>query len=138
MMKLLYFQFFNLQLKNVYMLLLMKFYALSTFVTCSSFSKDFSLNGARVGVMYLGTTHICQMSSKINFLFLPSRNTQFILQQLISDHEWIRFYIALNRQRLTQRYTQVKLALEMIEGIKVRRSNAGFFIWADFKKSYAC
>lgn len=64
-------------------------YALSTFVTYSfqsilnyksllpdperthflwSFSKDFSLNGERVGVMYTGTTEICNQSSKINFL----------------------------------------------------------------------
>jgi 1-aminocyclopropane-1-carboxylate synthase len=130
-------------------------YALSTFLTCSfqsilnyrtllpdpdrthflwSFSKDFSLNGARVGVMYTGTKEICQLSSKINFLFVPSRNTQFMLQQLISDHEWIRYYIVSNRQRLTQRYTQVKLALETIEGVKVRRSHAGFFIWVDLRE----
>jgi aspartate/methionine/tyrosine aminotransferase len=91
------------------------------------------LNGARVGVMYAGTTDICQMSSKINFLFVPSRNTQYLLLQLISDREWIRSYIALNRQRLTERYIQVKLALEMIEGVKIRRSHAGFFIWLDLR-----
>jgi 1-aminocyclopropane-1-carboxylate synthase len=129
-------------------------YALSTFVTCSfqsilnyksllpdpdrthflwSFSKDFSLNGARVGVMYTGTIQMCNMSSKINFLFVPSRNVQFMLQQLISDHEWICAYIALNRKRLTQRYIQVKSILETIEGVKVRQSQAGFFIWVDLR-----
>jgi aspartate/methionine/tyrosine aminotransferase len=129
-------------------------YALSTFLTCSfqsilnyqsllpdpdrthflwSFSKDFSLNGARVGVMYTGTSHICQMSSKLNFLFVPSRIVQFMLHQLISDREWICSYIALNRQRLTQRYIQVKSALETIRGVKVRRSDAGFFIWMDLR-----
>lgn len=129
-------------------------YALSTFVNCPfrsilnyqsllpdpdrthflwSFSKDFSLNGARVGVMYVGTTDICHLSSKINFLFVPSRNTQYLLLQLISDREWTRSYIALNRQRLTERYRQVKRALEMIEGVKVRQSHAGFFLWLDLR-----
>lgn len=129
-------------------------YALSTFVTCSfqsilnyqfllpdsdrthflwSFSKDFCLNGARVGIMYTGTTQLCQISSKINFLFVPSRNTQYMLEQLMSDHEWIRWYISLNRQRLTQRYTQVTSTLETIQGVKVHRSQAGFFIWVDLR-----
>lgn len=66
-----------------------------------SFSKDFSLNGARVGVMYTGTSELCQMSSKLNFLLVPSRNVQFMLQQFISDRSWIRTYIQMNRQRLT-------------------------------------
>lgn len=130
-------------------------YALSTFTTCSfqsilnyqyilpdpdrthflwSFSKDFSLNGVRVGVMYMGTKELCQMSSKINFLFVPSRNTQYLLQQLISDHQWIDEYIQTNRKKLTEQYTQVKRALEMIQGVRVRRSRAGFFLWIDLRE----
>lgn len=129
-------------------------YALSTFADCSfrsilnyqlvlpdpdrthflwSFSKDFSLNGARVGVMYAGTTDLCHLARKINFLFVPSRNTQYLLLQLISDREWMHFYIRLNQQRLTERYRKVKSALEMIEGVKVRCSYAGFFIWLDLR-----
>ena len=129
-------------------------YALSTFADCPfrsilsyqlllpdpdrthflwSFSKDFSLNGARVGVMYAGTTDLCHLARKINFLFVPSRNTQYLLQQLISDREWMHFYITLNQRRLTERYRKVKAALEMIEGVKVRCSYAGFFIWLDLR-----
>ena len=84
--------------------------------------------------MYTGTTEICNQSSKINFLFVPSRMTQFMLEQLISDREWIRAYIALNRQRLTQRYMQVKSTLETCHGMKIRRSCAGFFIWIDLRE----
>lgn len=128
-------------------------YALSTFVTYSfqsilnynslpdpdgthflwSFSKDFSLNGARVGVMYTGTKEICNKSSKINFPMVPSRITQSMLEQFISDRQWIRAYIALNRQRLTQQYMDVKSTLETIPGVKIRPSCAALFIWMDLR-----
>ncbi|UJR13141.1 hypothetical protein I4U23_000165 [Adineta vaga] len=72
---------------------------------------DFSLNGLRVGVMYTSTSEICQMSSKLNFLLVPSRNVELML-----DRQWIQTYIQLNRQRLIERYRQVKTTLEMISG----------------------
>ncbi|CAF1339912.1 unnamed protein product [Rotaria sordida] len=99
-----------------------------------SFSKDFSLSGARVGIIYAGTAELCTKASKINFVLVPSRNIQYTFEQLIANREWIHAYIALNRQRLTHRYIQVKSTLETIEGVKIRQSHAGFFIWADLRE----
>lgn len=98
-----------------------------------SFSKDLSLSGARVGVMYMGTEEMCKVAAKVNFAFTPSRSIQYTFEQLVSDRKWMHAYIALNRQRLTRRYFHVKSSLEKIEGVKIRPSHGGLFIWADLR-----
>lgn len=97
-----------------------------------SFSKDFALSGARVGVMYTGTAGLCAAACMLNFLMAPSRPVQHTLATFLSDCTWIRSFITLNRSRLTERYMHVKAELEMM-GIRVRDSHAGFFIWGDLR-----
>ncbi|CAF3054074.1 unnamed protein product [Rotaria sp. Silwood2] len=62
-----------------------------------SFSKDFTLSGAHVGVMYVGTSELCSVASEFNFLLTPSRHIQAILTSLLADRTWLRSYIELNR-----------------------------------------
>ncbi|CAF1107471.1 unnamed protein product [Rotaria sp. Silwood1] len=97
-----------------------------------SFSKDFTLSGAHVGVMYAGTSDLCAIATNLNFFMVPSRVVQQTLTSLVADREWIRAYIALNRSRLTEKYKYVKSELESM-GIRVRNTQSGFFIWADFR-----
>ncbi|CAF1285829.1 unnamed protein product [Didymodactylos carnosus] len=100
-----------------------------------SFSKDFGLSGARLGVLYFGTEEICRKAQKLNYLFLPSRAIQMTLINLISDHEWVEVYIETNQRRLTEQYFYVINQLKLISNnrIQVYKSNAGFFIWANFQ-----
>lgn len=97
-----------------------------------SFSKDFTLSGARVGVIYAGIAELCDIATKFNFLLAPSRVVQQTLATFLTDREWIRSFIVLNRSRLTNKFLWVKSELELM-GISVRNSRAGFFIWADFR-----
>lgn len=99
-----------------------------------SFSKDFALSGLRMGVLYTGTDEMRSVSVPINFLQVPSSLAQETLAKLISDDEWLSYYINLNRERLTKRYSEVKQAIENIDKrIIVRPAHAAFFIWANFR-----
>ncbi|CAF4605594.1 unnamed protein product, partial [Rotaria sp. Silwood2] len=99
-----------------------------------SFSKDFSLSGLRVGVLYAGSKELCSAGSAANFIQVPSVIIQEITAKLLSDEQWIDSYIKLNRSRLTQQYEKVKNAIEDIDNrIVVRPAKAGFFIWTDFR-----
>jgi aspartate/methionine/tyrosine aminotransferase len=99
-----------------------------------SFSKDFALSGLRLGVVYVGSNEICVPASSINFIQVPSTIIQEIASELLSDDQWIDFYIKLNRSRLTEQYEKIKKKIENIDSrIFVRPSQAGFFIWTDFR-----
>ncbi|CAF2963934.1 unnamed protein product [Rotaria sp. Silwood2] len=99
-----------------------------------SLSKDFSLSGLRVGVLYAGSKELYSAGSAANFIQVPSVIIQEITAKLLSDEQWIDSYIKLNRSRLTQQYEKVKNAIEDIDNrIVVRPAKAGFFIWADFR-----
>jgi aspartate/methionine/tyrosine aminotransferase len=97
-----------------------------------SFSKDFTLSGTHVGVMYAGTAELCAIATRLNFFWTPARVVQQTLASLLADREWIRSYIELNRSRLTEKFQYVKLKLESM-GIQARDTHSGFFIWADFR-----
>lgn len=98
-----------------------------------SFSKDFSLSGLRIGVLYAGSKELCSCGEAVNFIQVPSAIVQEILAVLISDQQWIDSYIKLNRSRLTKQYKIWKKKIEDLDNrIYVRPAQAGFFIWADF------
>jgi aspartate/methionine/tyrosine aminotransferase len=99
-----------------------------------SFSKDFALSGLRIGVLYAGSKELCISGIGVNFIQVPSTIVQEILAVLISDQEWIDFYIKLNRSRLTEQYDKVTKKIKDIDKrIYIRPAKAGFFIWADFR-----
>jgi aspartate/methionine/tyrosine aminotransferase len=99
-----------------------------------SFSKDFALSGLRLGVLYGGSKELCKAGIGVNFIHVPSTIVQEILAAVISDQEWIDFYIKLNRLRLTEQYEKVTKKIKDIDKrIYIRPSKAGFFIWADFR-----
>ena len=99
-----------------------------------SFSKDFALSGLRLGVLYPGSSDVCVPAASINFIQVPSTIIQDFASEFLSDDQWIDSYIKLNRSRLTEQYEKVKKKIESIDSrISVRPSQAGFFIWADFR-----
>ncbi|UJR31173.1 hypothetical protein I4U23_018680 [Adineta vaga] len=99
-----------------------------------SFSKDFALSGTRVGVIYAGTTDICRVGSKLNFLLVPSIAIQITLKSILDDREWTNAYLKLNQVRLTEQYQKAKKKIEQIDTrIHVRDSQAGLFLWIDFR-----
>lgn len=95
-----------------------------------SFSKDFALSGTRVGVVYAGTSELCTLATKLNFLMTPSSTIQNTLSSMLSDSEWTRAYIRLNRRRLAEKYQAVKRKIEKLDKtIEVRNTAAGLFLW---------
>ncbi|CAF0756700.1 unnamed protein product [Didymodactylos carnosus] len=98
-----------------------------------AFSKDFSMSGVRVGVLY-SSIEVCMIASKVNFSFLPSGAVQGLMMSLLSDKEWTNRYVRTNKERLTEKFYSVKKQLELMSDgrIKVYEAQAGLFIWADF------
>ena len=62
-----------------------------------SFSKDFALSGLRLGVLYAGSKEIAVPAASINFIQVPSTIVQEVVAELLSDDQWIDWYIQLNR-----------------------------------------
>jgi aspartate/methionine/tyrosine aminotransferase len=61
----------------------------------------------------------------------PSAFLDYVASSLLEDHEFVRRYVAENRQRLTENYIFVAGFLKK-HGLRFSRgSNAGFFIWVD-------
>lgn len=99
-----------------------------------SFSKDFALSGVRLGVLYAGSSEICAPAGSYNFIQGPSTIVQDIVAELLSDDQWIEWYLKLNRTRLTEQYENVMKKIANVDSrIVIRPSQAGFFIWADFR-----
>jgi aspartate/methionine/tyrosine aminotransferase len=99
-----------------------------------SFSKDFALSGVRLGVLYGGSQEMCTVGAKLNFLTVPSSAIQQTLGLLLADRTWTRSYLELNRNRLTEKYHEVTRRLEELDHrVSIRPSEAGFFIWINFR-----
>ena len=99
-----------------------------------SFSKDFALSGLRLGVLYAGSPEICAPAESYNFIQGPSTIVQDIVAEILSDDQWIEWYLKLNSARLTEQYQNVTKKIEQLDSrIVIRPSQAGFFIWADFR-----
>lgn len=60
-------------------------------------SKDFGLNGLRVGILYTKNENVIKGMGGIGYFEGVSNVTQHILTKVFSDDEWLENYIQTNR-----------------------------------------
>ena len=97
-------------------------------------SKDFSCNGLRCGVILSQSSPTLLKSLKSVALFSwPTSVTEYYWTQMLNDRPFLDYYFAENSKRLAEGYVVLTSFLKR-NGIRwVEGSNAGFFLWVDFR-----
>ncbi|KAL8834207.1 MAG: hypothetical protein Q9170_003864 [Blastenia crenularia] len=97
-------------------------------------SKDFSSNGLRAGLLL--TQHnkslIKSLRSIAPFSWSASTTDHF-WSTLLNDRPFLSYYLAENSRRLSEGYALLTSFLQKHNIKWVEGSNAGFFLWVDFR-----
>ncbi|KAI4152327.1 MAG: hypothetical protein L6R39_001852 [Caloplaca ligustica] len=97
-------------------------------------SKDFSSNGLRAGVLL--SPHNPSLLSALKSIAVfswPTSITQHYWTALLNDRAFLSTYFAENSRRLSASYTRLTAFFRENDIQWVEGSNAGFFLWADFR-----
>lgn len=98
-----------------------------------AFSKDFSMSGLRFGVLHSLNLALLKGFENSNLTHMVSNITQWIVGEMLSDDEFIKYYIEQNKYLLNKSYKLVIKILRELE-IPYLPSRGSLFVWADFSK----
>jgi aspartate/methionine/tyrosine aminotransferase len=98
-----------------------------------SLSKDFSLNGFRVGILWSKNENVIAALRTVSPFHGVSRHSQVLLARLLDDHEFIKYYLQENEKRLAKAYAQVTAILNHYQ-VNYVRAKAGVLLWIDLSK----
>ncbi|ORX51449.1 PLP-dependent transferase, partial [Piromyces finnis] len=98
------------------------------------FSKDFCLNGLRIGVTISYSKTVMAAMQKICFLTCIPTNIDNILVNILSDQEWTDHFIINNNRKLLKNYTHLTNSLNA-HHIPYVQGDSGFFIYIDLHQA---
>ncbi|KAF8008696.1 hypothetical protein BT93_K2376 [Corymbia citriodora subsp. variegata] len=93
-------------------------------------SKDLSLAGFRVGVIYSYNDNVLAAAKKLTRFSSVSAPTQRLLVSLLSDTRFIERYLETSRKRIRKMYDIFVAGLEEL-GVKYVESSGGLYCWVD-------
>lgn len=96
-------------------------------------SKDLSLPGFRVGVIYSFNENVLSVATRLARFSSVSVPIQRMLVSMLSDSKFISEFMAVNRQRLQKMYALFVDGLNQL-GIDCASSSGGFYCWANLSK----
>ncbi len=98
-----------------------------------AFSKDFAASGLRAGVLLSENEGVRQAIDGLAYWAAVSGDTQYVLEQLITDDAWVDDFVAENQRRLGEAYRAATAALEAA-AIPYLPGQAGFFFLCDLRQ----
>jgi aspartate/methionine/tyrosine aminotransferase len=96
-------------------------------------SKDFGISGFRVGLLHSHNHALLQAYENLNLTHTASNHTQWILQHMLADADFVDRYVELNQARLTQSYVVVVEGLRRA-AIPYVPSRGSLFAWIDLSE----
>jgi len=96
-------------------------------------SKDLGISGFRVGLVHTFNEAFLKGYDNLNVSHLVSNHTQWILSEIINDHDFMEKYIQYNQQALTEAYVFMIEKLRALD-IPYVPSRGSLFIWVDCSK----
>ncbi|XP_073533459.1 1-aminocyclopropane-1-carboxylate synthase-like protein 1 isoform X2 [Phyllobates terribilis] len=97
-------------------------------------SKDFGMNGLRVGMLYTENKHVVHPMSRLANFHQCSGTTQYMVYQLLRDRDWLdNVFFPTNKELLRESQTAMVTGLEELK-IPVLHRSTGMYVWADFRK----
>lgn len=98
-----------------------------------SFSKDLGISGFRVGLLHSLNEQLLAAYENLNLTHSVSNHTQWVLQLLLNDAEFMARFVAQNQERLTQAYVTVVECLRRIR-VPYVPSRGSHFVWIDLSE----
>lgn len=96
-----------------------------------AFSKDFGISGFRMGVLYTLNRELLQAYGNLALGRCVSNHTQWILQRILGDDDFVKGYIETNQRHITASYLSVVRTLRSMR-IPYVPARGSLFVWADF------
>ncbi|XP_073533461.1 1-aminocyclopropane-1-carboxylate synthase-like protein 1 [Phyllobates terribilis] len=97
-------------------------------------SKDFGMNGLRVGMLYTENNQVVHSISRLAAFHQCSATTQYMVYLLLRDRDWLdNVFFPTNKELLRDSQTAMVTGLEELK-IPVLHRSTGMYVWADFRK----
>ncbi len=96
-------------------------------------SKDLGISGFRVGILYSLNDALIKAYDNLNVSHLVSNHTQWLLSEIMADHDFMETYISYNQKALTDAYVFMIEKLRALD-IPYVPSRGSLFIWIDCAK----
>ncbi|KAJ3161498.1 hypothetical protein HDU86_007280 [Geranomyces michiganensis] len=92
-----------------------------------SFSKDFGINGIRVGVFFSRDTDLLKAMHMFAIFTNASSLADRALANLLSDRKWIAWYVDENKKRMREAFQRMEKVLKRME-VPYLMPDSGFFV----------
>jgi len=93
-------------------------------------SKDFGLSGLRLGMAYSHNEDLLKAWGNYGAPSMASNHTQWLMQELFSDHDWVQQFVAQNTQRMTKSYARVIRTLRA-QKVPYAPAAGSLFVWCN-------
>ncbi|MFT6000295.1 MAG: aspartate/methionine/tyrosine aminotransferase [Neolewinella sp.] len=93
-------------------------------------SKDFGLSGLRLGMAYTHNEDLLKAWGNYGAPSMASNHTQWLLQEIFSDHDWVQQFVAQNTRRLTESYATVIRTLRA-HNVPYAPAAGSLFVWCN-------
>ncbi|TFV94543.1 aminotransferase class I/II-fold pyridoxal phosphate-dependent enzyme [Algoriphagus kandeliae] len=98
-----------------------------------SFSKDFGISGFRIGLLHSHNEDLIQAYRNAGLGHSISNYTQWVIQEVLLDHGFLKTFFESFQQKLTESYLIVTQTLKKLN-IPFNPSRGSLFVWMDLSE----